>query len=199
MTGERKHAYNKIRCFRSIVSLLLCFVMLFDLTGNLPVANAAETMDSLKKKIDAAQTEYDAALQAEEDAAEKRSQGSLGFIDYMLAKTDIDEKQKYDLEQARKIITDAMEEDFSRWLGDEDAGLPERRKGKVTCTGDRYDAISLDNYQTMFDTLDVINYYRETDDIFVGSMKRNPAYTNFYFMAAAQTGADRGARTMTHT
>ena len=198
MTGERKHEYNKIRCFRSIVSLLLCFVMLFDLTGSLPVANAAETMTSLKKKIDAAQAEYDAALQAEEDAAEKRSQGSLGFIDYMLAKTDIDEKQRFDLEKARTVITDAMEEDFSGWYGGDSTGMPESRNGKVTCTGDRYDAISLDNYQTMFDTLELVNYYRDQDDIFVGSMKRNPAYTNFYFMAIAQTGADRGAGLMRH-
>ena len=92
MTGERVQKNKAKKALRSIVSILLCFVMLFDLTGSLPVANAAETMTSLKKKIDAAQAEYDAALQAEEDAAEKRGQGSLGFIDYMLAKTDIDEK-----------------------------------------------------------------------------------------------------------
>lgn len=44
-----------------------------------------------------------------------------------------------------------------------------------------------------------INELRASDDNFVGSMKRNDSLTNFYFMAVAQTGANRGAGLMNHS
>lgn len=194
-----KNRVDGKRIFKKITAAFLGVTMLFNLTGYMPFASAAETMESLKAKIDAAEAEYEAAVADEEANLARVGLGSLGFIDYMLEKKDLTDKQVFDLTRARTVIVDATNEDFSKWYGGDNTGLPESRNNKVTVTGDRYDAISLDNTAIIFDDLRAINDFRENDDIYVGSLKRNPAYTNFYFMAVAQTGADRAAGLRRHS
>ena len=148
---------------------------------------------TLKEAVEIAEKEYNKAVAAAKDAEERRALGSVGFINYMLAKKDLTKEQRTDLEAAKKILDEAMEEDFSKWWGGDSVDFGPDRNGKVVATGDRYDAISLDNYEAMFSTLRTVNKVRLEDDLFTGKMARQEAKTNFYLMAVAQAGADRGA------
>ena len=154
---------------------------------------AAGFSDDLDSQIEGAKAALSEAEQNQKDAAEKYDQGSLGFIDWMLAKTDLTDLQKYDLEKARVEIIEACEEDFSMWKGGNNTGLPEKRNNRVTCLSDYYDAVSLFSMKHTFPMLRKVNAVRDTDENYAGEMHRNEAKTNFYFMAASQTGADRGA------
>ena len=107
-------------------------------------------------------------------------QGSIGFVDWMLAKNDLTTKQKNDLDWAKNVLQNACEEDFSKWAGGNNTGLPESRNNKVVVTGDKKDAISLENTKATFAVLNKINSLRDTDENYVGAMKRNAAKTNFY-------------------
>ena len=117
----------------------------------------------------------------------------------MLAKKDLTKEQRTDLEAAKRILDEAMEENFSKWWGGENVDFGPDRNGKVVATGDRYDAISLDNYESMFQILRTVNNIRLEDDLFTGEMARREAKTNFYFIAVAQAGADRGAGLKRHS
>lgn len=77
--------------------------------------------------------------------------------------------------------------------------MPEERNNMVTVIGDEKDATSLANLKKSIGIMKEINELRASDDNFVGDMKRNPSLTNFYFMAVAQTGADRGAGLHAHS
>lgn len=154
---------------------------------------AAEDPGSFESRIAAAKAALSQAEENQKAAAEKYQQGSLGFIDWMLAKDDLTAEQEHDLRQARSVITKASEENFSKWAGGTNTGLPEKRGNMVTCVWDYDDAASLENIEASFPILRKINEIRATDQNYVGEMKRDAAGTNFYFMAVAQTGADRGA------
>ena len=154
---------------------------------------------TLKESVEIAEKEYNKAVAAAKEAEERRSLGSVGFINYMLAKKDLTKEQRTDLEAAKRILDEALEEDFSKWWGGEKVDFGPDRNGKVVATGDRYDAISLDNYEAMFKVLRTVNKIRLEDDLFTGTMARQEAKTNFYFMAVAQAGADRGAGLQRHS
>ena len=65
--------------------------------------------------------------------------------------------------------------------------------------GDLKDAISLDNLEIGLSILSQVNYWRSTDTNYVASLKRNEGMTNFYYMAIAQTSADRAAGLLRHS
>ena len=184
---------------RKIVSLIMSFVIVCSMSLNVFAAPAGMTDDELDAAIAIAEQELADAEAEEAAAAARYDQGSLGFIDYMLEKDDLEEKQINDLNKAKSILTDAMEEDFSKWYGGDSVNFDESRNGKVVAVGDLKDAIALVNYPRMFSYLRTVNEIREADDIYVDEMKRNPSYTNFYFMAIAQSGADRGAGLLRHS
>ena len=178
---------------RKTVAVIIVVVLIVSMIPPQGTVYAATDKSTLEAQIKTAKAELEKAQADQKANEEKIKKGSLGFIEYMLAKPDISAKQKFDLEQAKKVMEAAIDEDFSHWYGGDSVSLPAYRNGKVTAIGDRNDAISLDNMDTMFSYLTMVNEIRESDDIFVGSVKRNPAKTNFYFMAVAQTGADRAA------
>ena len=169
-----------------------------DIDSLTDVSSSTESMSSLEIQINEAKKELAEAEENKKIAAENYELGSLGFIDWMSAKTDLAEWQKRDLESARKIITDAFNEDFAKWMI-KDSGLPASRNNMVTCLRDIKDAISLPNLAWSFSILRNINNFRDTDENYVGVMKRNEAKTSFLFMAIAQTGADRAAVLGRHT
>ncbi len=155
--------------------------------------------------IDAAQTEVSAKQEIVETAqktlqaaAEKYKQGTLGLINWMLEKTGLMKDQIQDLQYARKVLESAAGEDFSD-LTDKDTGMPEERGGKVVVVGDEKDATNLDNLLRSIEIMKKINELRASDDNYTGDLKRNDAYTNFYFMATAEAGAMRGAGLMGHS
>lgn len=139
---------------------------------------SAETMESLAIQIDEAKKELAEAEENQKAAAERYGTGSLGFIDWMLAKEGLEEWQKSDLDAAKSIITGACEENFSRW-GIRDTGLPASRNNMVTCLGDIADAIALPNLRWSLSILRDINGFRATDENYIGVMKRNEAKTSF--------------------
>lgn len=189
---------NKKRMFQKLVQMLVITVMCIGMVIPRDVSFATEKQDEIMKQIDAAEAELAEAEERQITAVADYNQGSLGFIDWMLAKTDLTEAQRKDLTSAREFITDACEESFSYWRSTP-AWLPASRNNMVTCLGDPNDAISLDNLETALSILRQVNYFRSTDSNYVGAMKRNEAMTNFSYMAIAQTSADRAAGLLRHS
>ena len=189
---------NSSRKSYGFISLILSMVLLMSFA--IPIDVRAEgSRDELETAISNAREELETAKTAQLEAKEKEDRGSLGFIEYMLNKTDITEKMRYDLQSAKRVIEKALEENFSEWVNGENAGFPSVRNDKVTALGDKNDAISLANTDVFIKYTKMVNKIREEDDIYVGPVKRNPGKTNFYFMAVAQTGADRGAGLKRHS
>lgn len=189
---------NKKRMFQKLVQMLVITVMCIGMVIPKDVSFATEKQDEIMKQIDAAKAELAEAEERQITAVADYNQGSLGFIDWMLAKTDLTEAQRKDLTNARAFITNACEESFSLWRSTP-AWLPASRNNMVTCLGDPNDAISLDNLETALSILRQVNYFRSTDSNYVGAMKRNEAMTNFSYMAIAQTSADRAAGLLRHS
>lgn len=190
---ERIDMKNLRQLLKMFVAVVLCTVLIF------PVNIQVSAAGSLDQQIEDAQEELNTIKEQQSSAAITYDQGTMGFIDWMLAKSNLTGLQKTDLNKAKSVLQSACEEDFSKWYGGDNTGLPEDRNNKVTVLGDKYDAVSLENTKQIFWMLNQVNELRDTDENFVGNMKRNPAKTNFYFMAVAQTGADRGAGLQNHS
>ena len=159
---------------------------------NADIANA-------EKEVAEKQTATEVAQEALETAAEKYKKGTLGLIDWMLVKDGLTKDQTQDLTFAREILVNASEEDFSKWAGGNNTGLPEERAGKVVVIGDEKDATNLENLFKSIEIMKKINELRATDDNYTGELQRNASYTNFYFMATAEAGAMRGAGLRRHS
>lgn len=140
-----------------------------------------------------------AAQAALEAAQRQRDRGLYGFVEWMLAKPNLSQAEKADLNRAKQILDAAIEEDFSRWNGGADTGLPGFRNNKVVVLGDEKDAVSFENIQPAIEVMKTINQLRAADDNYTGAMHRNPGKTNFCVMAIACSGADRGAGLMQHS
>lgn len=150
--------------------------------------------------VSAAQAEVDRINSEINAANEQAKQGSLGFVNWMLSQENLTDEQKNDLERAKQVIEKATTESFDKYAyGDRASFMPEERNNMVTVIGDEKDATSLANLKKSIGIMKKINELRASDDNFVGDMKRNPSLTNFYFMAVAQTGADRGAGLRDHS
>ena len=156
------------------------------------ITNAEEAASAAREEVAAAQTALD-------QANARYQQGTLGFIDWMAARDGLSKEQRQDLQYAREALEYAMNEDFSHWYGGDDTGLPEERNNRVVVIGDERDATTLENLLQSIDILKRINELRAADDNYTGDLRRNPSYTNFFFMATAETGAMRGAGLMRHS
>lgn len=122
-----------------------------------------EQIENAKEEVKIRQDEYDAAM-------ETYDRGSLGFVEWMLSKDDLTEKQIYDLNRAKSELESACEEDFSRFVSADKTGIPEFRNDKVVCLGDDNDATSLKNTKKMFPMLNEVNARRDDDANFVGAI-----------------------------
>ena len=188
---------GRILC-KKAATVVVCAVLM--LTAGIQTTGIQTVKAStLDQQIEEAQSELEQVKKDQSEVMTVYDQGSIGFVDWMLAKSNLTTKQKYDLDRAKTVLQEACEEDFSKWAGGNNTGLPESRNNKVVVTGDKKDAISLENTKATFAVLNKINSLRDTDENYVGAMKRNAAKTNFYFMAVAQSGADRGAGLTNHS
>ncbi|MGN0390378.1 MAG: hypothetical protein ACI4L2_06150, partial [Wujia sp.] len=154
---------------------------------------------ALQPEIESAKAELEKAKQEQADKLTEYNRGLLGLIEWRLKKSDLTTLEKYDLNAAKKVLEKAIAEDFSQWYGGDSTGLPESRNNKVVVIGDEYDAISLENLKTGIAQMKIVNELRASDDNYVGVMKRNPGLTNFYVMAIATSGANRGAGLKRHS
>lgn len=123
----------------------------------------------------------------------------VGFVEWMQARPDLTQQQIYDLDKALGVLQRAQNELFSKWYGGNNTGMPDSRNGLVTVVSDPSDAVSIINLQRSIQIMRDINYLRATDDIYTGPAQCSPARTNFYLMAVAATGADRGAGLRNHS
>jgi hypothetical protein len=186
---------RRINKYQKFISLTIVIMMIIALvTPGYRVHADSSTID---QRIAAAEAELEDLYDRQEAAEEQRKIGTLGFIDYMLTKTDLTSVQRTDLNNARQFIEDAMEEDFVESKLDYN-DFPAFRKNKVTAVDDPYDAIALVNYPRMFEELRNVNVYRAIDDLYVGNLKCYDSYVNFYYTAVAQVGADRAAGYKAH-
>ena len=182
---------------KGIIAFLMCLMMIVSVFISGENVKAATSREQLKAQIDAAEAELASLKTAQSEAATKRGRGTLGFVEYMLTKSNLTSAQKTDLNNAKTRLLDAMEEDLDS--SKQKFTFPAFRNNKVVVLDDRYDAISLDNYPAMFKGLKAINEYRASDDLYVGNLKCNPAYTNFELTAIAQAGTNRGAAYTNHS
>lgn len=169
----------------------------------------ANTLQKEKEKADQAVNDAEDALGKANEALSaagaeyaQYKRGSYGFIEWMMKKENLSKIQRQDLELAKGILDEAMKEDFSKWLGGDDVSFSflGNRNGKVVCLSDEKDAVSLNNMRNTFETLYNINSLRKSDENYNnGTNQYADAFTNFYFMAVAQTGADRGAGLYRHS
>lgn len=160
------------------------------------VLNAQAEKEKADSAVQEAQNALNKINEAINSETEQINKGSVGFIEWMLKQDNLSEAQKADLQKALDVIQNAEKENFSQWYGGSSVDLGEGRDGKVTVVGDPKDATSLENLQRTIAILKKINNLRATDDNF---SHYGNAYTNFYFMAIAQTGADRGAGLKRHS
>ena len=195
---KRKGSLSGRTLCKKAATVVMCAVLM--LTAGIQTTGIQTVKAStLDQQIEEAQSELEQVKKDQSEVMTVYDQGSIGFVDWMLAKSNLTTKQKYDLNRAKTVLQEACEEDFSKWAGGNNTGLPESRNNKVVVTGDKKDAISLENTKATFAVLNKINSLRDTDENYVGAMKRNAAKTNFYFMAVAQSGADRGAGLTNHS
>ena len=158
-----------------------------------------QAADSLDVQIEQAEGAVAAAEENYEAVKAQYDRGCLGFVEWMLQKDNLTDAQKKDLNAAKKVYEDAMEESFLLWADGDKTGFPSFRNDMVVCLGDAGDGISISSAKYALPMLYSINEKRRTDDIFVGAMKRRDSYVNFYLMAVAQTGANRGAGLRDHS
>lgn len=164
------------------------------------MSEAQANKDAADAAVAKAQAEVDRINASIDAATEQAKQGSLGFVNWMLQKEGLSEKQLHDLTTAKETIEKAQVESFDGWAGGDNIDwLPEERNNMVTVIGDEKDATSLANLQKSIEVMERINELRATDNNFVGEMQRNASLTNFYLMAVAQTGADRAAGLLRHS
>lgn len=165
-------------------------------------AAAAARVAEIEDAEDAVAVAENAAEEAQtalEAVDEQYRQGTLGLIDWMLSGDGLSKVQIQDLQRARQVLLDAVEEDFSQWAGGTNTGLPEERGGKVVVIGDERDATNLENLLRSIAIMRRINELRATDDNYTGDLQRSDSYTNFFFMATAEAGAMRGAGLRRHS
>ena len=122
---------------------------------------------------------------------------TAGMISWMLDTKTLTKLQKQDLEQAREVIQKAEDESFSKWYGGDKVHFSDDRNDKITDLSDPNDAVSLRHVMTSIEVLKRINQLRRQDDLY-SALNMKEAYTNFYFMAVAETGAMRGAGLWRH-
>lgn len=158
---------------------------------------ADKTMEDAEMRLNAAQAAYNLAIANAQSKQEMARMGTLGFIEWMLGQSDLATDQINDLNRAKTVIEDACSEDFSKWIGGENVNF-DNRGNKVTVTTDPKDAVSLSNLQHSIEIMKSINEMRAQDYNFTGEY-HSEGKTNFYFMAVAQTGADRGAGLNRHS
>lgn len=158
---------------------------------------ADKTMEDAEMRLKAAQTAYNLAIANAQSKQEMARMGTLGFIEWMLGRSDLTTDQINDLNRAKTVIEDACSEDFSKWIGGENVNF-DNRGNKVTVATDPKDAVSLSNLQHGIEIMKSINEMRAQDYNFTDEY-HSEGKTNFYFMAVAQTGADRGAGLNRHS
>ena len=163
-------------------------------------AEAAVNVDitAAEKEIREKRTATEEAQKALDSATERYKQGTLGLIDWMLEKDDLTQYQIQDLTYARKVLIRASEEDFTKWYGGDNTGLPKERNGKIVVIGDENDATDLENLLKSIEIMKEINELRAADDNYTGNMQRTDSYTNFFHMATAEAEAMRGAGLLRH-
>ena len=163
------------------------------------LAELQEGKEEAEQRVADTQKALAEAQASLEEANGKYTQGYLGFLNWMGAKEGLTEKQVKDLNSAQRVIREAREENFSKWLGGDNTGMPEERNDKVVCIGDPNDATSINNTKKAIEILYRVNELRASDENYANATAVNPGVTNFYVMAIAESGADRGAGLMRHS
>ena len=158
------------------------------------VEDARAALTNAELAVTQAETALSEAQQRLDGIQEIKDMGSLGFVNWMLAKEGLTDAQRRDLESAKALLESAMDESFRAG-----AAIPDGRKNAVIDPSDPKDASTLENTAATFDVLRRINELRVQDDNYTGDLQRSEGYTNFYFMAAAQTTSMRGAILMNHS
>ena len=128
---KRKGSLSGRTLCKKAATVVMCAVLM--LTAGIQTVKAS----TLDQQIEEAQSELKQVKKDQSEVMTVYDQGSIGFVDWMLAKSNLTTKQKYDLNRAKTVLQEACEEDFSKWAGGNNTGLPESRNNKVVVTGDK--------------------------------------------------------------
>ena len=134
-----------------------------------------------------------------EDEIDYAGMGFYGFILYMLEQPGLDGKAISDLERAKEVMENAMNEDMTKsTLYSYSGGMPKSRNNRVVVLDDPKDAVDLSNVQKTFDIMREINTLRTSDENYA-AFDLQEGYVCFYSMAVAQCAANRAAFLMNHS
>lgn len=175
--------------------------------------NAEEAKTKLIEANSAMEEATKALQEADANFAIRKGRGTLGFIEWVLEEKDstLTEDQKYDLNRAKTLIENALNEDVSSWAPDlkNDDGNPmtglEPTKGKTAGLNYENDAISYNNFKKSLAFLDETEkYIKESTDpyrkAYVRYLRENNqslltndgvAYTSFTAIVGAQINSNR--------
>lgn len=175
--------------------------------------NAEEAKTKLIEANNAVEEATKALHEADADFAIRKGRGTLGFIEWVLKEKDstLTEDQKYDLNRAKTLIENALNEDVSSWAPDlkNKKGNPitglEPTKGKTAGLNYENDAISYNNFKEALAFLDETEkYIKESTDpyrkAYVRYLRENNqslltndgvAYTSFTAIVGAQINSNR--------
>ena len=188
---------------------------LTDARNNLKTAQ--QNAEAAKAKLNEANNAVEEATKALQEAdakfAVKKGRGMLGFVEWVLKEKDsiLTEDQKYDLNRAKTLIENALNEDVSSWAPDlkNDNGEPmtglEPTKGKTAGLNYENDAISYNNFKESLAFFDETEkYIKESTDPYRKAYVRylienNPslltndgvAHTSFTAIVGAQINSNR--------
>lgn len=127
---KRKGSLSGRTLCKKAATMVMCAVLM--LTAGIQTTGIQTVKAStLDQQIEEAQSELEQVKKDQSEVMTVYDQGSIGFVDWMLAKSNLTTKQKYDLNRAKTVLQEACEEDFSKWAGGNNTGLPESRNTRL--------------------------------------------------------------------
>ena len=101
---KRKGSLSGRTLCKKAATVVMCAVLM--LTTGIQTVKAS----TLDQQIEEAQSGLEQVKKDQSEVMTVYDQGSIGFVDWMLAKSNLTTKQKYDLNRAKTVLQEACEE-----------------------------------------------------------------------------------------
>lgn len=110
---KRKGSLSGRTLCKKAATVVMCAVLM--LTAGIQTTGIQTVKAStLDQQIEEAQSGLEQVKKDQSEVMTVYDQGSIGFVDWMLAKSNLTTKQKNDLDWAKNVLQNACEEDFSK-------------------------------------------------------------------------------------
>ena len=106
---KRKGSLSGRTLCKKAATVVMCAVLM--LTAGIQTTGIQTVKAStLDQQIEEAQSGLEQVKKDQSEVMTVYDQGSIGFVDWMLAKSNLTTKQKYDLNRAKTVLQEACEE-----------------------------------------------------------------------------------------